>query len=372
MCVTPPSPKYNCYTPCLWRIHKRPSAYKRLRKPCLLVLSQRRLALKVSVDSHIILRKCKILPTSLRIINWNIITEAFTHIILHKHYIYILCRPDILLQDIYCDIVQNSWFHQLWQVIQVLKLQSSPRPSHCHHHVWLLVWCSFYEMLCWFYARHNQLLSHQSTEYLPKSLGDNQDNFFDKCETSFLDLFGQQWLLPWISPMNAVFAQSLSYCWIVNTDLNWGKWDLQFFRCCSGFFYDLLDESLLRSRSYFGRPATPGKVHHCSKFSPFVYNGSDRGSPEFQRLINGFIPLSRLIHVNYFVLICSWISLDRGMMCCSLSMLYFARQLLFKNLFNCHCPTGGLTCHWCAGVHLKNLHHNTIKIMLQNVFVHEL
>ncbi len=100
MCVTPPSPKYNCYTPCLWRIHKRPSAYKRLRKPCLLVLSQRRLALKVSVDSHIILRKCKILPTSLRIINWNIITEAFTHITLHKHYIYILCRPDILLQDI--------------------------------------------------------------------------------------------------------------------------------------------------------------------------------------------------------------------------------------------------------------------------------
>ncbi len=78
--------------------------------------------------------------------------------------------------------VQNSWFHQLWQVVQFLKLQSSPRPSHYHHHVWLLVWRSFYEMLCWFYARCNrthtfqkvQLLSHQSTEYLPKSLGDNQ------------------------------------------------------------------------------------------------------------------------------------------------------------------------------------------------------
>ncbi len=29
-------------------------------------------------------------------------------------------------------------------------------------------------------------------------------------------------------------------------------------------------------------------------------------------------------------LICSWICLDHGMMCCSLSMLYFVRQVLFK------------------------------------------
>ncbi len=43
-----------------------------------------------------------------------------------------------------------------------------------------------YEMLCWFYARCNwthtfqevQLLSHQSTEYLAKSLGDYQDIFW--------------------------------------------------------------------------------------------------------------------------------------------------------------------------------------------------
>ncbi len=86
----------------------------------------------------------------------------------------------------FSDRVQKSWFHQLWQVIQVLKLQSSPRPSHYHLHVWLLVWCAFYEMLCWLYARCNrthtfqkvQLLSHQSTEYLPKCLGDNQDIFW--------------------------------------------------------------------------------------------------------------------------------------------------------------------------------------------------
>ncbi len=158
-------------------------------------------------------------------------------------------------------------------------------------------------MLCWSYARCNgthtlqkvQLLSHQSTEYLPKSLGHNQDIFFGKCETSLCVLFGQQCLLPWNSPMDAVFSQSLSYCWIMSTDLNWSKWGLQFVRRCSVFFYDLLDESLLHSLSNFGRPATPWKVHHCSKFSPFVDIGSDRGSLESQSLRNGCITLSRLI-----------------------------------------------------------------------------
>ncbi len=67
------------------------------------------------------------------------------------------------------------------------------------------------------------------------------------------------------------------------------------------FFYDLLEVLSLHSWSNFGRPATPGKVHHCSKFSLFVDNGSDHGSLESQSLRNGFITLSRLIHVNYFV-----------------------------------------------------------------------
>ncbi len=113
--------------------------------------------------------------------------------------------------------------------------------------------------------------------------------------------FDQQCLLPWNSPMDAVFAQSLSYCWIMNTDLIRGKRGLRLFRCCSGLFYDFLDESSFRSWSNVGRPATHGKVHHCYKFSPFVDNGSDCGSLESQSLINGFITLSRLIHFNYFV-----------------------------------------------------------------------
>ncbi len=114
-------------------------------------------------------------------------------------------------------------------------------------------------------------------------------------KTSLFVLFGQQWLLPWNSPMDAVFAQSLSYSWVKNTDLNWGKWGLLFFRCCSEFFYDLLDELSLRSWSNFGRPDTPGKVHQCSKISLFLYNASDHGLLESQSLRNDFITISRLI-----------------------------------------------------------------------------
>ncbi len=72
----------------------------------------------------------------------------------------------------------------------------------------------------------------------PMLHGDNQ-GILGKCEMSLCVLFGQRWLLPWNSPLDVVFAQSLSYCWIMSTDLNWGKWGLQFFKCCSGFFYDL-------------------------------------------------------------------------------------------------------------------------------------
>lgn len=66
--------------------------------------------------------------------------------------------------------------------------------------------------------------------------------------------------------MNAVSAQSLSHCWIMNTDVSWGEWGLQVFRCCSGVFYELLDESVLCSWSNFDRPVTPGKVHTAPSF----------------------------------------------------------------------------------------------------------
>ncbi len=156
--------------------------------------------------------------------------------------------------------------------------------------------------------------------------------------------------------MNAVFPQYISYCWIVNTDLNWGKWDLQFFICCLGSFDLWMSRCcalgvILVGWPLLGRFTTVPSVLHLWIRALTVV----RWSPNALEMV---YPFPDWYMSTILFLICSWISLDRGMMCCSLSMLYFVRQLLFKNLFNCHCPTGGLTCHWCARVHLKNLHHN--------------
>ncbi len=177
---------------------------------------------------------------------------------------------------------QNSCFHLSQQVFQVLKQQNSPRPSHYHHHILLLVWCSFSEMLCYFYTRCDTI-SKKFNFYLvslqsifPKVLGIIKIFFWQNWDNPLFFLLSSGFRLgDW-----AIFAQSLSYGGVMNTDLNWGKWGLQFFRCCCEVFCDLLDESSLRSWGNFGRPANPGKVHHCSMFLPFVENGSHCGSLE--------------------------------------------------------------------------------------------
>lgn len=55
----------------------------------------------------------------------------------------------------------------------------------------------------------------------------------------------------------------------MTTEPNWGIWSLQSCRCCSGFFCDLLDESLTFLIN-FHRPATPEKVRSCCMFSSFI------------------------------------------------------------------------------------------------------
>ncbi len=155
--------------------------------------------------------------------------------------------------------VQNSWFHLLWQLIQFLKLHSSPRPSHYHHHVWLLVWCSFYEMLCFglcgctpdvtghtpFKKFNFCLISPQNI--CPKVLRIIKIFLFGKCETSFCVFLVSSGFclgkIPWMLFLHSLFLLVESW----TTDLNWGEWGLQFFRCYFRFFYYLLDESSLRS-----------------------------------------------------------------------------------------------------------------------------
>ncbi len=131
------------------------------------------------------------------------------------------------------------------------EASKQPQTSHYHHHVWLLVWCSFYEILCWFYARFNGTQPSKKFSFCrispqnicPKVLGIIR-YFLANVRRAFVHFLSAM-ALPWNSLMDAVFAQSLSYCWIMNTDLNWGKWGLRFFRCCSGFFYNKIKIKML-------------------------------------------------------------------------------------------------------------------------------
>lgn len=77
-------------------------------------------------------------------------------------------------------------------------------------------------------------------------------------------------------PMDAIFAPALSYYCIVNTDLNWGRWGLQVFKGCSGFFCEILDE-LLHSWGNFARSVNLGKVQFqvsiVAQMDPFRCHG---------------------------------------------------------------------------------------------------
>ncbi len=207
----------------------------------------------------------------------------------------------------FSDRVQDSRFHQLWQVVQVLKLQSSPRPSHYHHHVWLLVWCSSYEMLCCFYARCNgthtfqnvQLLSHQSTEYLPKSLGDNQDIFWQMWDKPFLFFLVSSGFclgtLPWTGFLPSLFL-------IVES---WTLTLIEASEACSSldvlgsFMTSWMSRHCALGVILVGRPLlgrftiVPSFLHLWIMALTVV-----RWSPKALEMA---LTLSRLIHVNYFV-----------------------------------------------------------------------
>ena len=123
---------------------------------------------------------------------------------------------------------------------------------------------------------------------------------FGKCETSLCVLLWQQWFSPGNSPMDAIFGQCLSYSRVVNTDLNWGQRGLQFFGCFSRLFCDLLNKLSSHSWSNLSWSTTPGKVCHCSQFSPFVDNGSDSALLEPHSLGDGFETFSKLIEISLF------------------------------------------------------------------------
>ncbi len=116
----------------------------------------------------------------------------------------------------FSDRVQNSWFHQLWQVVQVLKLQSSPRPSH--YHTMFDCWYDVLFMKCCVgftpdVTGHTPskkfnfcLISPQNI--CPKVLGIIKI-FFGKCETSLCVLLVSSGFclgtLPWMPFLPSLF-----------------------------------------------------------------------------------------------------------------------------------------------------------------------
>lgn len=69
----------------------------------------------------------------------------------------------------------------------------------------------------------------------------------------------------------------------------------------TGVFCNLLIEfSPCSCDLHFGRQASPGNVHRCSIFSPFVDNVSHFGSLESQIFRNDFRTFSRLMDLIYF------------------------------------------------------------------------
>lgn len=94
--------------------------------------------------------------------------------------------------------------------------------------------------------------------------------------------------------LDAIFAQSISYWWIMNTNFNCGDWGLEFFRCISGFFCGL-HVMWMSSWRNFDRPVTTRKVHHCSIFFKFLDNSSHSESLEYQHFRNGFVTAPAVI-----------------------------------------------------------------------------
>ncbi len=156
--------------------------------------------------------------------------------------------PDIVLQDFLVDSrIHGSIYHskssRSWSSKTAPDHHTTTTIFYCWYDVLFLKCCVTFMPDVMGHTPSKKfnfcLVSPQSI--FPKVLGIIK-MFSGKTEMSFYVLFAQQRFWSWNSAMQAIFAQSLSYDGVMITDLNWGKWGLQFFRCCCGVFCDLLDE----------------------------------------------------------------------------------------------------------------------------------
>lgn len=129
-----------------------------------------------------------------------------------------------------------------------LEAANGPRPSH-HHRVWLLTWCYSQQMLL-FYTRCNRMHGLENRILFERPLGSSrcvlsslrQAPMFFLARSVFLFLFSLFLIEPWTLTLT-------------------GKWGLQFYRCCYGFFYDLLSRPCARGVIL---EVWPRKAHLCS------------------------------------------------------------------------------------------------------------
>lgn len=156
--------------------------------------------------------------------------------------------------------IQSSWFHQLQQFEHIFKQQSSLRD---HTATTMLDCCSFLKFCVTFKPDATALKPSKKflRKLFSKVLGIITMFFFlANVRQAFVFFFGQQCFssqtLPCVPCLPILFLTL-----IMNPDLNWGKWDLQFCRCYSDVFWDLLHCRLL-GVILVGL----AKVHHCSRF----------------------------------------------------------------------------------------------------------
>lgn len=110
--------------------------------------------------------------------------------------------------------------------------------------------------------------------------------------------------------MKTIFGKSISYGGVMNTDLNWGKWGMQFFGCCGSF----VNSSICCGTIVVILVGWP-LLGRCSffLFLSIVNNLSYYCWLESRSFRNGCISFYRRIYLNKFFF-CSWISLDLSRM----------------------------------------------------------
>lgn len=93
--------------------------------------------------------------------------------------------------------------------------QALTLPSPCLTVSMMFLWWSAVLALCQMCGTHVfqkvTPMTYQSIEYYFQSLG-GHIHVFGKCMISLCVLFGHQWFVPSNSPIDAIFAQCLSYC----------------------------------------------------------------------------------------------------------------------------------------------------------------